>query len=68
MRYVATYRMTPATGHGTDVEVETEYDVPAGFLGVVADRLFIEKAIERQMRHATENFKALAEAKVAVPA
>jgi uncharacterized membrane protein len=68
MKGTGTYRLTPGTGHGTDAEYETEYEVPAGFLGHMADRLFLEKAMERQMRHSAENFKALAEAKVAVPA
>jgi coenzyme Q-binding protein COQ10 len=67
MKGTGTFRLTPA-GQGTDVHVENEYDLPAGFLGEIADRLFIEKAMERQMRHSAENFKALAEAKVAVPA
>jgi uncharacterized membrane protein len=44
--------------------MEVDYEVPAGFLGHIADRLFLEKAMERQMRHTAENFKALAEAKV----
>jgi uncharacterized membrane protein len=63
MKSEAWYRMTPA-GEGTDVEMEVDYEVPAGFLGHIADRLFLEKAMERQMRHTAENFKALAEAKV----
>jgi len=67
MESTATYRLTPA-GEGTDVVVETDYELPAGFLGHIADRVFIEKWMERQMRHASENFKALAEAKVPVPA
>lgn len=67
MESEAWYRMTPA-GEGTDVEMEVDYELPAGFLGHIADRLFLEKAMERQMRHTAENFKALAEAKVAVPA
>jgi uncharacterized membrane protein len=67
MKGRGTFRLVPA-GEGTDVEVETEYELPAGFLGHIADRLFLEKAMERQTRHSAENFKALAEAKVAVPA
>ena len=62
----ATYRLTPA-GEGTDVVAETDYDVPMGFLGHVADRLFLEKSMERQMRHAGENMKAILEAEVPVP-
>jgi coenzyme Q-binding protein COQ10 len=67
LKGTGTFRLTPA-GQGTDVHVENEYELPAGFLGGIADRLFIEKAMERQLRHSAENFKALAEAKVAVPA
>lgn len=67
MKGTGTFRLTPADD-GTDVEVLTEYELPAGFLGHIADRLFIEKAMERQTRHSAENFKALAEAKVAVRA
>jgi coenzyme Q-binding protein COQ10 len=67
LKGTGTFRLTPA-GQGTDVDVENEYELPAGFLGEIADRLFIERAMERQLRHSAENFKALAEAKVAVPA
>jgi uncharacterized membrane protein len=63
----ATYRLT-STDQGTDVLVEADYELPAGFLGHVADRLFMEKTMERQMRHAAENLKALIEAEVRVPA
>ena len=56
------FRMSPAGG-GTDFEVETEYELPAGLFGQIADKLFLERAVERQLRHAMENFKALVEAK-----
>jgi uncharacterized membrane protein len=58
-----TTRFTPA-GTGTDSENEVDYELPAGFLGEMADKLFAERAIERDMKHSTENFKALVEAKV----
>jgi uncharacterized membrane protein len=58
-----TTRFTPA-GSGTDTEITVDYDLPAGFLGEMADKLFAERAIEREMKHSTENFKALVEAKV----
>jgi uncharacterized membrane protein len=67
MKYTGSFRLTPA-GTGTEAEVESEYELPAGFLGHIADRLFMERAMERQSRHSAENFKALVEAKVAVPA
>jgi uncharacterized membrane protein len=60
-----TYRYTPA-GTGTDYEFEGEYELPAGFLGQIADKLFVEKAVERDLRHSIENFKALVEAKTPV--
>jgi uncharacterized membrane protein len=56
------YRLTPA-GEGTDFEIESEYELPAGFLGHIADKVFIEKAVERDLKHSIENFKALVEAK-----
>lgn len=61
-KLMITYRLTPA-GEGTDFEFESEYELPAGFLGHIADKLFVEKAVERDLRHSMENFKALVEAK-----
>ena len=55
-------RLTPA-GAGTDYEVELDYDLPAGFIGRLASKLFLEKAVERDMEHSIENFKAMVEAK-----
>jgi len=55
------YRFTPI-GLTTDAEVEIEYELPAGPFGKVADRLFIERAVERDLHHSMENFKALVEA------
>jgi uncharacterized membrane protein len=57
-----TYRFTPV-GSGTDVVLEADYELPAGILGQIADKLFLEKAIERNVRHSLENFKALVETK-----
>ena len=59
------YRLTPVT-MGTDFDVEIEYELPAGFLGQIADKLFVERSVERDLRHSLENFKALVEANVAV--
>jgi uncharacterized membrane protein len=58
---LTTTRMEPLAG-GTQVEVELDYELPGGFAGGVADRLFIERAMDRQIRHSNENFKALVEA------
>jgi uncharacterized membrane protein len=57
-----TYRFMPS-GDGTDYEFESQYELPAGFLGQIADKLFVEKAVERDLRHSLENFKALVEAR-----
>jgi uncharacterized membrane protein len=62
-----TYRFTPASG-ATDAELIADYEVPAGVFGKVVDRLFIERTVERDLRHSLENFKALVEAKVPAPA
>jgi hypothetical protein len=42
--------------------------VPAGFVDELADKLFVESAIERDARHSMENLKAICEAKVLAPA
>jgi uncharacterized membrane protein len=54
-------------GKGTEVTLELQYELPGGFLGQFADKLFVERAIERDMVHAAENFKALVEAEVPAP-
>jgi uncharacterized membrane protein len=59
------YRLTPA-GTGTDFEAVVDYELPAGVFGKIADKLYVEKATERDLRHSIENFKALAEAKVPI--
>ena len=37
-------------------------------IGGVADKLFVERAIERDTKHSVENFKAICEAEVRLPA
>jgi coenzyme Q-binding protein COQ10 len=49
---------------GTDVSFEIDYELPGGFFGGIADKLFMERQIERDIKHSNENFKALCEAKV----
>ena len=55
-------------GDGTDLTVEVDYELPGGFVGGVADKLFVERAIERDVKHSIENFKAICEAEATVPA
>ena len=57
-----------AAGGGTDMSIEVDYELPGGFVGGVADKLFVERAIERDVKHSLENFKAICEAEVQVPA
>ena len=66
-RATATNRFESAGG-GTDVTIEIDYELPGGFVGGMADKLFVERAIERDVKHSVENFKAICEAEVQVPA
>ncbi len=56
-----------AAAGATDVTVELDCELPGGFVGGLADHLFIERAIERDLKHTMENFKAIAEAEVPTP-
>jgi uncharacterized membrane protein len=56
-------RFTPVGIAGTDVEMEVDYELPAPMESHVSDKVFVEKAVERNLRHSLENFKALVEAK-----
>jgi uncharacterized protein YndB with AHSA1/START domain len=58
------YRFTTVED-GTDAELEVDYQLPAGLFGKVADKLFIERTVERDLRHSLENFKAFVEEKPA---
>lgn len=60
------YRFTEAAA-GTDAELELDYELSAGFFGKVADKLFIERSIERALCHSLENFKAFVEEPAPVP-
>jgi hypothetical protein len=55
-------------GGGTDITVEVDYELPGGFVGGMADKLFVERAIERDIKHSLENFKAICEVEEKVPA
>ena len=48
-------------GSGTKLSTDLDYELPMGFLGNVADRLFAERAMIRDVHHSSENFKALVE-------
>jgi hypothetical protein len=52
--------LEPAGG-ATEARVEIEYELPGGFLGQFASRLFVESALERDLRLSNEKIKAIAE-------
>lgn len=53
--------LEPTDRGTTRAAVEIDYELPAGFLGELANKLFIERSVERDVRHTNENLKALAE-------
>ena len=48
-------------GTGTRVTTQIDYDLPGGWFGDIADKLFGERQLERDVKHSSEHFKALAE-------
>lgn len=48
-------------GDGTRLATDLEFEVAPGLLGGVIDKLFAERAIERDVHHSGDNFKALVE-------
>jgi hypothetical protein len=55
-------------GSGTEVFFELDFELPGGFLGQFADKLFVERAIERDVKHSSDNYKAIVEAEIPVHA
>jgi coenzyme Q-binding protein COQ10 len=55
---------TPVNG-GMEVAVEHEYTLPGALLGRIADRMFVERMIDRMLGHSLENLKTLCEEPVA---
>ena len=56
-------RFEPAAG-GTDVTIENEYEMPLGFIGDAANKLFFEKSFAESWDKSLAKFKALVEAEV----
>jgi uncharacterized membrane protein len=48
-------------GDGTRVIVTIDFDLPGGFLGGIAERLFATRQLEDQLKASNRGFKALAE-------
>ncbi len=58
-------RFEPAAG-GTDVTIESEYEMPLGFIGDAANKLFVEKSFAESWDKSLATFKSLVEAEAAV--
>ena len=54
-------RLEPAAG-GTDLTIESEYEMPLGFIGDAANKLFFEKSFAESWDKSLAKLKALAEA------
>ncbi len=59
------YRLTPLET-GTDVTCDIEYELPARVFAGAMDPLFLERTMERDLRHSAENFEALLGARIPI--
>ncbi|HSG86149.1 MAG TPA: SRPBCC family protein [Candidatus Limnocylindrales bacterium] len=62
-----TARFEPS-GTGTDIDCVIDYEVGMGVLGAAADKLFIERQVQRMLDQSRDNFISLMEHEVLVPA
>lgn len=46
---------------GTEVTVEIDWQLPGGFLHEVADKLFVERSIARELKHSLDNLRDIIE-------
>ena len=60
-------RLEPAAG-GTDVAIECDYEMPLGFVGDAANKLFFEKSVGDSWDKSLEKFKSIVEAEAPVHA
>ena len=56
--------LTPDDRRTLRKQLSAEYEPTAGILGQIADRLFVERTVERDLDHSLANFKALVETKL----
>jgi len=47
--------------NGTEINMKSEYSIPSGVFGKVADKLVVEKIIEHSIDHTLENLKLICE-------
>lgn len=57
-----TQRVTSAAA-GSRVELEVDYELPAGALGAALDRMYVERRNEREAEHTLHNLKEILEQK-----
>jgi uncharacterized membrane protein len=55
------WHLTPLPDGGTNVRVAVDYTVPGSFLGAIADKLFIERQNEKDLRQSLSNLKQMLE-------
>ena len=55
------WQLTPTPDGGTSVHVTVDYTVPGSVLGALADKLFIERQNEKDLRQSLGNLKRLLE-------
>jgi uncharacterized membrane protein len=55
------WRLTPTAAGGTELHVAVDYTVPGSILGAIADKLFIERQNEKDLRQSLENLKHMCE-------
>jgi uncharacterized membrane protein len=55
------WRLAPTSEGGTHLRVIVDYSVPGSFLGAIADKLFIERQNEKDLRQTLANLKQLLE-------
>jgi uncharacterized protein YndB with AHSA1/START domain len=65
-RQTWTTRLTPE-GTGTGIDMVLEYEVPMSLLGAIADKLFIERTVQRSLEQSRDNLVALVEHSVLQP-
>jgi len=56
-----------SAGTGTDIDCVIDYEVPLSIVGALADKLFIERQVQRMLHQSRDNFVALIEQKVLQP-
>jgi uncharacterized membrane protein len=54
-------------GSGTDIDCVIDYEVPLGLVGALADKLFVERQVQRMLDQSRDNFIALVEHEVLQP-